>query len=102
MSSASRRLGHPAVLIAVAVLLLICGAVIWLLGYTEHGAKDGDRFTELGAGIIAGGIVSIAFWFVDRASAERDRRREEADRERHEGLIKAINERDPPNPGTER
>jgi hypothetical protein len=86
------RLGHPAVLVTVAASLLAIGVVLWILGYLETGRHNGDRLAELGAGIVGGALVSFAFLLVDRAGAERDRRREIRDRERHDQLIKRLGE----------
>jgi hypothetical protein len=83
------------VLLAVAVLLMVLGVVLWVLGYMEAGARSGDRLAELGAGIVAGAIVAFAFWLVDRAVEERDRRREERDVERHAAIIEHLAARPP-------
>jgi hypothetical protein len=77
-------------LLAVAVLLMTLGLALWVLGYVEKGAHNGDRLAELGAGIVAGAIVSFAFWLVDRAVEERDRRREARDNERHAAIIERL------------
>lgn len=84
------RLGHPAVLVTVAATLLAIGVDLWILGYLETGRHNGDRLAELGAGIVGGALVSFAFLLVDRAGAERDRRREVRDSERHDHLIKQL------------
>jgi hypothetical protein len=85
-----RRLGHPALLLVVALSLLAVGVVVWVLGYLEAGRQNGDRLAELGAGIVAGAVVSFAFWLVDRAVEDRERRREARDTERHERLIESV------------
>jgi hypothetical protein len=61
-----------------------------VLGYLETGRQDGDRLAELGAGIVAGAVVSFAFWLVDRAVEDRERRREARDTDRHERLIESV------------
>ena len=84
------RLGHPAVLVTVATSLLAIGVVLWILGYLETGRHNGDRLAELGAGVVGGALVSFAFLLVDRAAAERDRRREKLESARHDHLIKQL------------
>jgi hypothetical protein len=76
----------------VALGLLAAGVVVWVLGYLETGRRNGDRLAELGAGIVAGAVVSLAFWLVDRAVEDRERLREARDIERHERLIENLRE----------
>ncbi|TML91787.1 MAG: hypothetical protein E6G06_08255 [Actinobacteria bacterium] len=83
-------LGHPALLITAAIALLAIGLILWSLGYTEHGREGGARLTELGAGIIAGAVVSMAFWLVDRAAAERNRLNEARQDARHAAILERL------------
>ncbi len=78
---------HRRLLIATAVGLLASGAVLWVLGYLELGARNGDRLADIGAGILTGGVVSLAFWFIDKAADDREGARWKQANDHHGELL---------------